>query len=171
MLGDYQDMFDEEYGEYDEYKDDDYYDEDDDYYDDEDEDDDDDDDDDDEDYEEYDIDFDKLDEETLYTHYDDDDDSLKNIDVKVADEWYDANDAQDWTILNEVENEFDQEWQEDELWDEIDNNIEALSGHSMRRKCMNIFGRKLCIYEFLNWIKFGETRHQCSKKGLLRNRN
>merc|ERR1712113_1316939 len=108
------------------------------------------------------------DEEEIENEYYDDID-LENIDVgeQLADEWYDETDDQSWTILNEVEDEFNDEWEDDELWDEISPKIKTISGHMMQRKCMNIFGRKLCLCEFLNWVKFGTTKHQCGRKKVI----
>merc|ERR1712154_664052 len=63
--------------------------------------------------------------------------------------------------------EFDSEWEDDALWDEIDDKIMTKSGHMMKRKCMNIFGRKLCLCEFLNWIKFGTTKHRCGRREVM----
>eukprot|EP01083_Nonionella_stella_P167080 560633_1 len=90
-----------------------------------------------------------------------------DVSSKMADEWYDSEDSQLWGIANEVENEFDTEWMDDELWDQISPPIITKTGHSMKRKCMNIFGRKLCLCQFLNWIKFGETKHECGRKQAL----
>merc|ERR1712060_353768 len=53
------------------------------------------------------------------------------------------------------------------LWDEITPKIMTASGHEMQRKCMDIFGRKLCLCEFLNWVKFGTTKHQCGRKTVI----
>merc|ERR1719242_1804064 len=69
--------------------------------------------------------------------------------------------------MNEAESEFDQEWDDDDLWDEITPKIMTASGHEMQRKCMNIFGRKLCLCEFLNWIKFGTTKHRCGRREVM----
>jgi len=94
--------------------------------------------------------------------------SASDLDVdvsdKLADEWHDAADAADWTVLSAEEKEFDAEWQDDSLWDEVSGPIRTVSGHSMQRKCMNLFGRKLCLCEFINWVKFGTTKHQCGRK-------
>merc|ERR1712217_276005 len=91
-----------------------------------------------------------------------------DISEQFADEWFDQQDSKSWTVLDAVENEFGEEWADDALWDEINPHIETLSGHWMKRKCMNIFGRKLCLCQFLNWIQYGETKHQCGRKEVMK---
>merc|ERR1711990_461617 len=71
----------------------------------------------------------------------------ESISDKLADGWYDSDDGEEWLILNEAESEFDSEWEDNELWDEITPKITTKTGHVMKRKCMNIFGRKLCLCE------------------------
>merc|ERR1712176_1545042 len=93
----------------------------------------------------------------------------ESISDKLADGWYDSNDAEEWLILNEAESEFDSEWEDNELWDEITPKITTKTGHVMKRKCMNIFGRKLCLCEFENWVRFGTTKHRCGRKEVMVN--
>merc|ERR1712176_37810 len=101
-----------------------------------------------------------IDIEDIRLNEDDDD-----VSSKLADGWYDEDSSQ-WSILSEAETEFESEWKDDALWDEI-SNIETSAGRKVTRKCMNIFGRKLCLCEFLNWIKYGSTKHRCGKRKMM----
>eukprot|EP01084_Bolivina_argentea_P213418 362473_1 len=44
-------------------------------------------------------------------------------------------------------------------------NIETLKGRPLAKKCMNLFGRTLCIREFMDWLNGkiigGNTKHIC----------
>merc|ERR1711933_325516 len=57
----------------------------------------------------------------------------ESISDKLADGWYDSNDAEEWLILNEAESEFDSEWEDNELWDEITPKITTKTGHVMKK--------------------------------------
>merc|ERR1712048_30171 len=79
--------------------------------------------DDDEDEDEY------IDIDDIRLNEDDDD-----VSSKLADGWYDEDSSQ-WSILSEAETEFESEWKDDALWDEI-SNIETSAGRKVTRKCM-----------------------------------
>merc|ERR1712087_592906 len=56
-------------------------------------------------------------------------------------------------------------FEDDSIWDEIMTNIQTLRGRPLAKKCMNIFGRQLCICEFMDWLNGkkigGNTKHIC----------
>merc|ERR1712154_85020 len=71
----------------------------------------------------------------------------------------------EWIILNDVG--FDQESFDfdNSYWDEINTNIETFDGRNITKKCMDVFGRQLCICEFMDWLNGkeigGNTKHIC----------
>ena len=74
-------------------------------------------------------------------------------DSSFMDEWFDNNDGQQWIISNEAVSSFyDYQWENDQIWDEIDNEIITMNGNSISRKCMHMWGQRLCLCQFLGWL-------------------
>merc|ERR1712176_496808 len=92
---------------------------------------------------------------------------LFEFDDDILDGWVDEASDTQWIVLNnEMENDFGYlDFENDAIWDEIMTNIETMKGQSLNKKCMNIFGRQLCICEFIDWLNGkvigGDTKHIC----------
>eukprot|EP01083_Nonionella_stella_P151074 482276_1 len=102
-----------------------------------------------------------------HQYYDYEDD----IDDQILDGWYDQYDENEWVVMDDADNgdvvdTLDLlDFEDDSIWDEIMMNIETLKGNSLDKKCMKIFGRKLCLCEFIDWVNGkeigGNTKHVC----------
>merc|ERR1712154_674677 len=86
--------------------------------------------------------------------------------------WIDDDSDAQWIVLSGdesdefIEDEFGYlDFDDDSIWDEIMTNIKTLKGRPLNKKCMNIFGRQLCICEFMDWLHGktigGNTKHIC----------
>merc|ERR1712228_506374 len=92
-------------------------------------------------------------------------------DDDILDEWIDEDSDLQWIVLNDADDDFIQDnfgyldFEDDSIWDEIMTNIQTLRGRPLAKKCMNIFGRQLCICEFMDWLNGkqigGKTKHIC----------
>eukprot|EP01083_Nonionella_stella_P055776 147043_1 len=102
-----------------------------------------------------------------HQYYDYEDD----IDDQILDGWYDQYDENEWVVMDDADNgdvvdTLDLlDFEDDSIWDEIMMNIETLKGRPLAKKCMNLFGRTLCICEFMDWLNGkiigGNTKHIC----------
>ena len=76
-----------------------------------------------------------------------------NEDSLFMDEWFDDQDGSEWIVSNEAVSSFyDYQWENDEIWDEIDHEILTTNGNSIDRKCMHMWGQRLCLCQFLDWL-------------------
>ena len=113
----------------------------------------------DEDYEEYeDEDEDYGDEYYEDEYYEDE----ENEDEDVIDGWYDEETEMDWVITNE-DADLQMAELEDDNWDLIDQ-IKSIQNVPIQRKCMNVFGTKICICEFLEFIHAQPASKVCGPK-------
>ena len=93
---------------------------------------------------------------------DDDDDILERFDealyamiddTMAMDEWFDESDNSQWIVSDDAVSSFyDYQWQNDAIWDEIDNEIVSNSGNRLDRKCLHMWGNRLCLCQFLGWM-------------------
>eukprot|EP01084_Bolivina_argentea_P186501 321471_1 len=84
------------------------------------------------------------------------------------DEWIDTNTGEKWVVLsamNGLNDEIisDNEWNNDELWD-LMTKENTNKGFKIEKKCMNVFGRQLCLCQFIDWLESGTIKKQCGPK-------
>jgi len=105
------------------------------------------------------------DDEDDYMTQDDENDAESEQRSDVADQWFDQETGMDWVMLSD---DFGQELQalRDEMieWQSIRSDIVGDSGRSIQRRCMQVFGRTLCICEFLEFIDALDADHLCYPK-------
>ena len=99
------------------------------------------------------------DEEELDSYYDED---------EFVDDWFDENHGEEWVVMADDEQLDDAimseaDWQNDDFWDLMEKTV-TRSGKTVQKKCMNIFGRQLCLCQFEDWIQSGTLKKQCGPK-------
>merc|ERR1712113_873185 len=95
--------------------------------------------------------------EYYYTDYTETaDDTLS--DIEAMDKFFDAAHDANWVVTNEITSEYDTDWADAEKWTDV-HHVVTFSGHKLRKKCMNLFGRKLCLCEFIEFL--GHEKHVC----------
>merc|ERR1711874_718711 len=108
-------------------------------------------------YEDYYGDYD-YDEEALSEYYylatAEDEDST----IDTMDQFYDDEHESQWVVTNEVTTEYDHDWDDAEKWSDVDHVI-TFNGASLTKKCMNLFGRKLCLCQFIGFLE--GQKHVC----------
>lgn len=83
-----------------------------------------------------------------------------NDNMIAMDEWYDNSENVQWIVSNDAISSFyDYQWQNDALWDEIDNHIISDSGNDINRKCLHMWGQRLCLCQFLGWMD--SNKYKC----------
>jgi len=92
---------------------------------------------------------------------------------EILDEWMDNDDESEWVMIDDalaVDTMFGgTDVSDDSSWDTLTKHIRTLKGRSVQRKCMNVFGRELCLCEFMHWLNgdnemSGQTPHLCYDK-------
>eukprot|EP01083_Nonionella_stella_P231474 817341_1 len=106
-----------------------------------------------------------------YDYDEEDEDADREEEDEIMDGWIDEYDGDEWVIVDDGADSFVEDnfgfldYEDDSIWDEIMMNIETLKGNSLDKKCMKIFGRKLCLCEFIDWVNGkeigGNTKHVC----------
>ena len=82
-----------------------------------------------------------------------DDSLLMWDDDLVIDDWYDTDNGAAWSVSSDAMSSFyDYQWENEALWDEVDHSIFTNSGHELQRKCMHMWGQRLCLCQFLDWM-------------------
>merc|ERR1711879_841438 len=71
---------------------------------------------------------------------------------------YDDEHESQWIVTNEVTSDYDHDWEDAEKWSDVDHVI-TFNGASLTKKCMNLFGRKLCLCQFIGLIE--GQKHVC----------
>jgi len=79
--------------------------------------------------------------------------------AEVQDQWFDDNDGMSWSVSNELITDYDTKWDQDEMWDEITPSVTTIHGNVITRKCLHMWGKRLCLCQFLNWID--SRRYKC----------
>eukprot|EP01083_Nonionella_stella_P055777 147047_1 len=110
---------------------------------------------------------------SVYDNEQEEDDDAFDDDLadQILDGWYDEYDDNEWVVMDDADDAFVADtidlldFEDDSIWDEIMMNIETLKGRPLAKKCMNLFGRTLCICEFMDWLNGkiigGNTKHIC----------
>merc|ERR1712113_1087700 len=58
-----------------------------------------------------------------------------------------------WIVSNEaISSDYDTKWNNDDVWDEINNGIVTKTGTRISRKCLHMWGQRLCLCQFLDWM-------------------
>eukprot|EP01083_Nonionella_stella_P268385 907260_1 len=83
-----------------------------------------------------------------YNLYDMDD----NINDKFDDEWFSDN-GEEWIVSSlAISDKYDTKWNNDDVWDDINNGIITQTGNRLTRKCLHMWGQRLCLCQFLDWL-------------------
>merc|ERR1719295_77246 len=85
-----------------------------------------------------------------------------------ADEWLDTNTGEEWVMMRDDEALDDsivseEEWANDAMWDKVEN-VLTFHGKNVQKKCMQVFGRELCLCQFMEWLETGTMTKQCGPK-------
>ena len=56
----------------------------------------------------------------------DDNDAYDDDEINVQDQWFDTNDRQNWLVSSETINNYDNEWNNDEAWDAITEEVHTM---------------------------------------------
>eukprot|EP00487_Bulimina_marginata_P008281 TRINITY_DN30559_c0_g1_i1.p1 TRINITY_DN30559_c0_g1~~TRINITY_DN30559_c0_g1_i1.p1 ORF type:complete len:231 (-),score=55.82 TRINITY_DN30559_c0_g1_i1:197-814(-) len=86
-----------------------------------------------------------------YEEFDEYDDDEVEHDEDTMDKFFDEGNESEWIVTSQVTNEYDADWEDDSKWDDIDQVI-TYSARKLKKKCMKVFGRKLCLCEFLEFV-------------------
>merc|ERR1712232_1325462 len=76
----------------------------------------------------------------------------------ILDTFFDEEKEIDWIVSAEETSDYDAEWQDDSQWDDIEQ-FTTFSAKKLKKKCMNVFGRKLCLCEFMEYV--AHKKHVC----------
>merc|ERR1712228_511840 len=87
------------------------------------------------------------------------DEQQQVADESAMDTFFDEQTELEWIVENEVTADYDADWANDNLWDEI-NEFTTFSAKKLKKKCMRVFGRKLCLCEFVEEI-VSPKKHVC----------
>jgi len=90
---------------------------------------------------------------------DDDEEEEDEMDENVQDQWIDDEDGMSWSISTQEITDYDTKWDQDEIWDEIAPSITTIHGNLITRKCLHMWGKRLCLCQFLNWMD--SRRYKC----------
>merc|ERR1712190_47447 len=88
---------------------------------------------------------------------DEDGDQLTD-DENILDTFFDEEKEMDWVVSAEATNEYDAEWQDDSQWSDVEQ-FTTFSAKKLKKKCMSVFGRKLCLCEFIGFV--AHKKHVC----------
>ena len=83
----------------------------------------------------------------------------EEMDENVQDQWIDNEDGMSWSISTQEVTDYDTKWDQDEIWDEIAPSITTIHGNLVTRKCLHMWGKRLCLCQFLNWMD--SRRYKC----------
>eukprot|EP01083_Nonionella_stella_P040311 109477_1 len=69
--------------------------------------------------------------------------------------------GEEWIISNEaIASEYESKWNNDEIWDDIQHGmVTTKNGNRISRKCLHMWGQRLCLCQFLDWID--SSKYQC----------
>merc|ERR1712176_503351 len=106
-------------------------------------------------------------------YYDDGDDEYDGMeyyefsDDDVEDEWYDESEQTQWMVTDvAAAEEYDDMWANDENWEQIDDEIETMSGNKLQRKCLHMWGQRLCLCKFMAFLD--NRKFQCQPRSNRR---
>merc|ERR1712039_767575 len=87
-----------------------------------------------------------------------DDEATEEEDENILDTFFDEEKEMDWVVSAEATNEYDAEWQDDSQWSDVEQ-FTTFSAKKLKKKCMSVFGRKLCLCEFIGFV--AHKKHVC----------
>merc|ERR1712154_636443 len=76
----------------------------------------------------------------------------------MGDTFFDEAKETEWIVTNEVTTAYDTDWEDDSKWSDIDQ-FTTFSAKKLKKKCMRVFGRKLCLCEFVEFVS--HKKHVC----------
>merc|ERR1712190_175116 len=71
---------------------------------------------------------------------------------------YDEDMGTNWVISTDA---YDGTFDDNMEWDSMHKNIMSKSGKQVKKRCMNLFGRQLCLCQFLDFIDAQSADHLC----------
>merc|ERR1712130_91554 len=85
-------------------------------------------------------------------------------DNDIADEWYDENEQTQWMVTDIAanDNNINDIWADNTNWEQIDDEIETMAGNKLQRKCMHMWGQRLCLCQFMAF--FDNRKFQCQPR-------
>jgi len=90
---------------------------------------------------------------------------------KAIDNFFDDDSSSNWVILaGDVEDQLAHEWNNDDQWDTITDDIETQKGHFVTRKCENVFGNRLCLCQFKRLVGVNHNCHESASASSLSRR-
>eukprot|EP01084_Bolivina_argentea_P211348 359516_1 len=81
----------------------------------------------------------------------------------ITDKWFDEIEGTEWQVTNVAfDDEYDELWANDNNWEQIDD-IQTFNGNRLQRKCLHMWGQRLCLCQFLAFLD--NRKFQCQPKG------
>ena len=99
----------------------------------------------------------------FYNLYGDEDETESAAASKVSDWWVDDGDAAEWIVTDEAMEGYDSRWSSDSEWENVSKRIKTKFGHTLTRKCLHMWGQRLCFCQFLDWID--DQKYKCMPRG------
>merc|ERR1712156_877190 len=79
----------------------------------------------------------------------------------LQDEWVDEQDGSAWIVSKDAVQDYDLQWENDEEWDEVASEITTSGGNTLTRKCLHMWGQRLCLCQFLGWMD--SHKYKCTQ--------
>merc|ERR1712129_574243 len=81
----------------------------------------------------------------------------------IEDEWFDENEQMQWMVSDiAADSQFDDIFDDDANWEQIDE-IQTLNGNHLQRRCMHMWGQRLCLCQFMAFMD--NRKFQCQPRG------
>merc|ERR1712062_637097 len=93
--------------------------------------------------------------------YDDDEEENAISFADLQDEWVDEQDGSAWIVSKDAVQDYDLQWENDEEWDEVASQITTSGGNTLTRKCLHMWGQRLCLCQFLDWMD--SHKYKCTQ--------
>merc|ERR1712129_70750 len=107
-------------------------------------------------------------EEGDYYYDDDDEEQEDDEETDRLGAFFDETSETEWIINSESTNEFDQEWANADNWNEV-GQFTTFSAKQLTKKCMTVFGKRLCLCEVMEWAT-NNKKHVCHPNKAKRQR-
>merc|ERR1712129_93991 len=76
---------------------------------------------------------------------------------------FDETEQTQWLVTDTAaDEEYDSLWADDANWEMVDE-VDTFSGNKVQRKCLHMWGQRLCLCQFLGWMD--SRKFQCQAKG------
>merc|ERR1712048_42489 len=70
-------------------------------------------------------------------------------------------DGSAWIVSKDAVQDYDLQWENDEEWDEVASQITTSGGNTLTRKCLHMWGQRLCLCQFLDWMD--SHKYKCTQ--------